>query len=142
MGSSPTTEPLVDGDESSESIDADANRDASAESGGGEPFVPARTRTVLRIPEGSPPRHSPVVLVVDVVRMLRGCGLGIVESTAYGGEALRASADLLRCIGVMPDHFAPRHVEADGPVLIAAATLMRAAGIEPNDVVVWPGQRS
>ncbi|HEY7224633.1 MAG TPA: hypothetical protein VH561_13735 [Micromonosporaceae bacterium] len=42
----------------------------------------------------------------------------------------------------MPDKFAPRHVEANGPVLAAAATLMRAAGIEPNDIVAWPGQRS
>jgi hypothetical protein len=74
--------------------------------------------------------------------MLRGRGLGIVESTAYSGEALRASANLLRSIGVVPDHFAPRPVQANGPALDAAATLMRAAGIEPNDVVAWPGQRS
>lgn len=91
---------------------------------------------------GPAPRHSPVVLVIDVVRMLRGRGLGIAESTAYSSEALRASANLLRSIGVVPDHFAPRSVQANGPVLGAAATLMRAAGIEPNDIAVWPGQRS
>lgn len=141
MGSSLTPEPLVD-------------TDGSGQPAGNEVHEDCTTRPSTSFDAGSPktsaehcdsvaslPRHSPVVLVIDVVRLLRGRGLAIVESTAYSGEALRASADLLRSMGVVPDDFVPRHVAKGGPELSAAATLMRAAGIEPNDVAVWPGAR-
>jgi hypothetical protein len=141
MGSSPTHEPTVDSDASGESTGAEEHENRGTRSSDNTSTVPARTAAAKGRPEDCLPRHSPVVLVIDVVRLLRGRGLGIAESTAYSGDTLRASADLLRSMGVVPDHFAPRHVEADGPALSAAATLMRAAGIEPNGVAVWPGAR-
>lgn len=143
MGSSPTPEPLVDAGDLGEPSDVNAGNDMPAIRAGRATSEPStRTSTPTGGPATAPPRHSPVVLVIDVVRMLRGRGLGIIESLAYSGEAVSASAELLRRIGIEPDHFAPRHPEADGPALAAAATLMRAAGIEPNYVVVWPGRQS
>jgi hypothetical protein len=139
MGSSPTAEPLVDTDDSDPPsvdvadtvTDGPGSRPASTTS---EP--PASTSDAAN----HQPRHSPVVLVIDVVRMLRGRGLKVTEAHAYSSEAISACAQLLRCIGVQPHHFAARRAEPHGPIVTAAATLMRAAGIESNSVVTWPGR--
>src|SRR5258705_193585 len=51
----------------------------------------------------SPGRYSPVVLVMDVVRLLHGQGVAVSEAVDRLHEAAEASADLLRCVGVVPD---------------------------------------
>jgi hypothetical protein len=141
MGSSPTTEPLVDTDDSDAPLAAveagdDAPGAATRANTSGSPLAAAMT---VSAPATSPPRHSPAVLLIDVARMLRGRGLAVADSLAYSSDALSASAQLLRCMGIQPDHSVTRRTQPGGPVLMAAATLMRAAGIEPSTVVVWPG---
>ena len=113
MGSSPTPQPVVDI----------------------EPSTSASGR-----PDADPPklRHSAAVLLIDVVRLLHRRGLPVIEAHAYSSDALRAVAELLRCIGIEADPAATRPPTAHGPVLGAAARLLRAAGIEPNTVPAWP----
>ena len=78
------------------------------------------------------------MLLIDVVRLLRRRGLPVVEAHAYSSDALRATAELLRCIGIEADPAATRPLTAHGPVLGAAARLLRADDIEPNTVLAWP----
>ncbi len=83
-------------------------------------------------------RHSPVALVIDVVRLRRGHGLTVSETYEHAGQAVRASADLLRWLGVEPDHNLPKPSVEHSPVVVPAETLTRAAGIDPDAVVSWP----
>jgi uncharacterized membrane-anchored protein len=87
------------------------------------------------------PSYSPVVLTVNVVHLLRGQGLPVSETYEHGDRAVQAAADLLQWLGVQPDMIVgTRPPVAHGPVIAAAAVLLRAAGIEPNAVLVWPGR--
>jgi hypothetical protein len=83
-------------------------------------------------------RYSPIVLVVDVVRVLRGRGVAVSELYEHAGPARRASADLLRWLGVQPDDSQKVPPSEPSAVLLAAATLIHAAGIDPDAVVAWP----
>ncbi len=87
-------------------------------------------------------RYSPVALVIDVVRLLRGHGLTVSDTYEHAGKAARASADHLRWLGVEPDHNLPTPSVEQSPVIVAADTLMRAAGIDPDAVVSWPRRLS
>lgn len=49
------------------------------------------------------PRYSPVILVVDVVRLLRGRGVAASGAVDQLYEAVEASTDLLQRLGVEPD---------------------------------------
>lgn len=57
-------------------------------------------------------------------------------------EAIEAGTDLLRWLGIEPDKRLLTRPREHTPELVAAAVLMRAAGIEPNAVKVWPGRSS
>ncbi len=87
-------------------------------------------------------RYSPVALVIDVVRLLRGRGLAVADTYDHLGDLVHTSADLLRRLGVTPQDGLLPPPPVPGPALIAAATLMRAAGIEPDAVLIWPRQGS
>ena len=86
------------------------------------------------------PRYSPAVLMVHIVNLLRSQGLTVSETYQHGSEAMQASADLLRWLGVQPDPSAIRPPVDHGPVVVAASVLLRAAGIEPNAILAWPGR--
>lgn len=84
------------------------------------------------------PRYSPVVLVVDVVRLLRDRGVTVSGAFDELHEAVEASTDLLQRVGVEPDKRLSTKAIEHTPEIHAAAVLMRAAGIEPSTVAVWP----
>jgi hypothetical protein len=83
-----------------------------------------------------------MVLVVDVIRLLRGRGVVVSEAPEDLHGAVEASADLLRRLGVESDERLLARPRRFTPELVAAAVLMRAAGIEPNAVSVWPRRSS
>ena len=87
-------------------------------------------------------QYSPIILVVDVIRLLRGRGVAVSEAPEDLHGAVQAGADLLRRLGVESDARLLTKPHGHTPELIAAAVLMRAAGIEPNAVSVWPGTSS
>lgn len=88
----------------------------------------------------APGRYSPVVLVMDVVRLLRHQDVPVSEAVDELHEAIEACTDLLRFIGVVPDRRVVTRPREHTAELAAAAVLMRAAGIEPNAVKTWPGR--
>jgi hypothetical protein len=88
------------------------------------------------------PRYSPVVLVVDVVRLLRDRGVSASGAIDQLHEAVEASTDLLQRLGVEPDKRVLTKPIEHTPEIHAAAVLMRAAGIEPSTVFVWPARSS
>jgi hypothetical protein len=88
------------------------------------------------------PRYSPVVLVLDVVHVLQGQGVTVSEVHENLHQAIEASTDLLHLLGVEPDKRLLTRPREHTPELVAAAVLMRAAGIEPNAVKAWPGRSS
>jgi hypothetical protein len=127
MASSPKEPPSVD----PSSCDApEANAD--------EAQRPARRRRSRDHGDPSQGRYSPVVLVMDVVRLLHGQGVAVSEAVDRLHEAVEASTDLLRCVGVVPDTGVITRSREHTAELVAAAVLMRAAGIEPNTVKTWP----
>jgi hypothetical protein len=83
-----------------------------------------------------------VVLVVDVVRLLRDRGVAVSGALEHLHEAVDASTELLRRLGVEPDRRLLAKPVQHAPVIHAAAVLMRAAGIEPSTVAVWPARSS
>jgi hypothetical protein len=83
-------------------------------------------------------RYSPVVLVVDVVHLLQNQGVMVSEAVDKLHEAVEASAELLRRIGVVPDRSVISRPAMRTAELVAAAVLLRAAGIEPGAVRAWP----
>jgi hypothetical protein len=93
------------------------------------------------LPE-SLPRYSPVVLVLDVVHLLGGQGVAVSEAHENLHEAIEASSDLLRWLGIEADKRLLIKPREAAPELVAAAVLMRAAGIEPNAIKIWPGRTS
>ena len=103
------------------------------------PGRPRSRATVSATPEPLP-RYSPVVLVLDVVHMLQGQGVAVSEAHENLHQAIEASTDLLRCLGVEPDKRLLIRLREITPELVAAAVLIRAAGIEPNAVKIWPGR--
>lgn len=86
------------------------------------------------------PRYSPVILVVDVVRLLRDRGVGASRAVDQLHETIEASTQLLQRLGVEPDKRISSTPVEHTPETHAAAVLMRAAGIEPSTVAVWPGR--
>jgi len=97
------------------------------------------TDPAANVARPAPPSYSPVVLMVNVVELLRGQGLAVSETYEKCHQAVQAAADLLRWLGVEPDMGVTTTPSGDhGPVIIAAAFLMRAAGTEPSAVLAWP----
>ena len=88
------------------------------------------------------PRYSPVVLVLDVVNLLQGQGVAVSEAYENLHRAIEAGTDLLRWLGIEPDKRLLTRPHEATPELVAAAVLMRAAGIEPNAIKIWPGRAS
>ena len=84
------------------------------------------------------PRYSPVVLLVDVVHLLHGQGLAVSQAHENIHQAIEACTDVLRWIGVEPDRRLTTRPQEQTAEMAAAAVLMRAVGIEPNAVKVWP----
>jgi hypothetical protein len=83
-----------------------------------------------------------VVLLADIVHLLQGQGVAVSETHEHLRETLAASADLLRWLGVEPDRRMLAKPRRHTPELVAATVLLRAAGIEPNAIKVWPKRRS
>jgi hypothetical protein len=83
-----------------------------------------------------------VVLVVDIVRLLRGRGVATSEAVDQLHEAVEASTDLLRRLGVEPVKTPLTKPIEHTPEIHAAAVLLRAAGIEPSAVSSWPARSS
>ena len=109
------------------------------------------TRTTIRsrrptnkINEACQPRrrYSAVVLVVDVVHLLHGQGVPVSESLEHLDRAVKACSDLLQSLGVEPDDRLPTTPREPTAEMVGAALLLRAAGIEPNAIKVWPGPSS
>jgi hypothetical protein len=78
------------------------------------------------------------VLTVEVVQLLHSQGVAVSEAIDNVHQAVEASAELLRAIGIIPDKRALARPSDHTSELIAAAVLMRAAGIEPSMVKIWP----
>jgi hypothetical protein len=88
------------------------------------------------------PRYSPVVLILDVVHLLQGQGVAVSKAHENLHRAIDASTELLHWLGVEADKRLLTRPRETTPELVAAAVLMRAAGIEPNAIKVWPGRTS
>lgn len=71
------------------------------------------------------PRYSPVILVVDVVRLLRDRGVGASGAVDQLHEAIDASTELLQRLGVEPDKRLLTKPVEHTPEIHAAAVLMR-----------------
>jgi hypothetical protein len=76
--------------------------------------------------------------VADVVNLLKGQGLAVSEAVDRLHEAVAASAELLRWVGVVPDRSVITRPREQMAEVVAAAVLMRAGGIEPSAVKAWP----
>jgi hypothetical protein len=83
-----------------------------------------------------------VILVVDVIRLLGGHGVVVSEAPEDLHGAIDAGSELLRRLGVESDRWLLAKPIEHRPEIRAAAVLMRAAGIEPNAIKVWPGRSS
>jgi hypothetical protein len=93
---------------------------------------------------GDPPqgRYSPVTLTVNVVHLLHGQGVPVSGALENLHQAMATSAELLQWLGVVPDKRLITRPREDTAELVAATVLMRAAGIEPNSITVWPRRSS
>lgn len=108
-----------------------------------DPPSPPKTRVSNNRQGGDQqPGYSPVILVVDVVRLLRGRGVAASSAVDQLHEAVEASTDLLLRLGVDPDKRLITKLAEHSPEIHAAAVLLRAAGIEPSAVVSWPARSS
>ena len=83
-------------------------------------------------------RYSPAMLTLNVVHLLRGQGVPVSGALEHLHQASESSAELLQWLGVEPDKGLITKPREDTVELVAAAVLLRAAGIEPNAVTSWP----